>query len=113
MASMHASSERRFVRFLGPFLEAFGREERRRHGEVYVRGLMLGASRRTAAGIARASGDDEQAIQQFLNQSRWRPEALLDGIAQEAQRLAPGRRDFVIDDTGFDKQGPHAGGVAR
>jgi SRSO17 transposase len=113
MASMDAATQRRLVRFVRPFLKTFGREERRRHGEVYVRGLMLGAGRRTAAGIARASDDDEQAIQQFVNQSRWRPEALLEGIAQEAQRLAPGRRAFVVDDTGFAKQGRHSVGVAR
>jgi SRSO17 transposase len=74
---------------------------------------MLGTGRRTAAGIARAAGGDEQAIQQFLSQSRWKPESLLDGIAREVQGLAPGRRAFILDDTGFAKQGRHSVGVAR
>ncbi len=74
---------------------------------------MLGDSRRTASGIARSSGEDEQALQQFVGQSRWSAKSLLDRLAVDVHAIAPGRQAFVIDDTGFPKQGRNSVGVAR
>ena len=100
---MEAKTLGRLASFLDPYLTTLGREERRRHGATYIRGLMLGDSRRTASGIARSSGDDDQALQQFLGHSRWSAKALLDRLALDIQGIAPGRRALVIDDTGFPK----------
>lgn len=113
MARMDASTLGRLDRFLDPYLGLLGRGERREHGRGYVQALMVPGGRRTAAGIARTLGTDEQAIQQFVNQSRWSDSALLDRLAQDVVAVAPARRAFVIDDTGFVKQGRHSVGVAR
>jgi len=103
----------RLERFLDPYLDLLGRDERRRHGRGYVQALMVGGGRRTAAGIARTLGADEQSVQQFVNQSRWSPSALLCRLAEDTGAIAPGLCGFVIDDTGFVKQGRHSVGVAR
>lgn len=113
MERMDAATLGRLDRFLAPYLQALGREERRRHGAMYLRGLLLCDGRRTAAGIAKACSEDEQALQQFIGQSRWSAKSLLDRIAEDALAMAPGRRALVIDDTGFPKQGRHSVGVAR
>lgn len=110
---MDASTLGRLDRFLCPYLDLLGREERRQHGRGYVQALMIASGRRTAAGIARTVGADEQSIQQFVNQSRWSPSALLDRLAADAGAVAPSKRALVIDDTGFVKQGRHSVGVAR
>jgi SRSO17 transposase len=63
--------------------------------------------------IEQGGEDYEQALQQFLNQSPWDEQELLDGLHPWiGDRF--GRDGFlIIDDTGFPKQGEHSVGVAR
>src|SRR5215469_16690483 len=56
--------------------------------------------------------DPEQAMQQFVNQSPWDDQAVGQRYrAVMAQRLASPLGIFIIDDTGFPKQGKHSVGV--
>src|SRR5262249_8545203 len=56
--------------------------------------------------------DPEQALQQFVNQSPWDEQKVLQRYRTVmAQSLASPRGIFVIDDTGFPKQGRHSVGV--
>src|SRR6187549_1535243 len=63
--------------------------------------------------IEQGGEDYEQALQQFLNQSPWDEQAVLDGLqAWVAGRFGTGGV-LILDDTGFPKQGGHSVGVAR
>ena len=58
--------------------------------------------------------DPDQALQQFINQSPWdEPTVWKRSRRMMAQSLAHPRGIFVIDDTGFPKQGQHSVGVPR
>jgi SRSO17 transposase len=116
-----------FRRFHQRFAPLFGRKEARRHGEQYVRGLLVQhAERRNAENVAEAvvgsAGKDARALQQFLTDSPW----ACDPVPAElqrfvAERLLPRTPDegaaadgvWTLDATGFAKRGRRSAGVAR
>jgi SRSO17 transposase len=60
------------------------------------------------------AGGNEQALQQFVNQSPWDPAPILAAYrARMAAAFATEDGVIVVDDTGFPKQGKHSVGVAR
>src|SRR4051812_24351741 len=88
---------------------------------VYLRGLLQDGERKSiepmAARVPRPAElldiqDPEQALQQFVNQSPW-DEQKVDKRYRSvmAGPLASPQGLFVIDDTGFPKQGKHSVGV--
>jgi SRSO17 transposase len=90
---------------------------------VYLRGLLEDGERKSiepmAARVPRPAelldvNDPEQALQQFVNQSPWDEQTVgtrYRGVMAES--LASPKGIFVIDDTGFPKQGRHSVGVQR
>lgn len=86
----------------------------RANAEVYVRGLLAAGARKSLEPmVARLDGDgDYQSLQQFLADSPWEPERLLRAVAE---RVAPAvaAEAWVIDDTGFPKDGKRSPGVKR
>src|SRR3972149_2158481 len=100
--------------FLDEMLVSLGRLERRRWGDVYVRGLLSTSGRKaTASMAARVSDGNVQAMQQFIGQSRWPWEPVREGLAlRMAEALDPAAA-WVVDDPGFPKKGTHSVGVAR
>ncbi|MBK8535670.1 MAG: transposase [Candidatus Competibacteraceae bacterium] len=58
---------------------------------------------------------DHQALQHLLSESAWSERAVLDQVAQEANRLLGGHADsaLLIDESGCPKKGTHSVGVAR
>src|SRR4051812_34841332 len=90
---------------------------------VYLRGLLQDGDRKSiepmAARVPRPAElldirDPEQALQQFVNQSPWdEPTVEKRYRSVMAGPLASPRGIFVIDDTGFPKQGKHSVGVHR
>lgn len=103
----------RLVEFAAEMFEAMARKDQRRWGEVYLRGLMLDGKRKSIEPMAaRLVDGDEQCLQQFVNQSPWQWEPVRRALAARMTReLAPVA--WVIDDTGFPKQGRMSVGVAR
>jgi SRSO17 transposase len=95
-------------------LASVGRAERRHHGSLYVQGLLLDGERKSIEPLAgRVPGADVQALQQFVGQSPWAWEPVRRRLAQRmAQALRPAVA-WIVDDTGFPKQGRHSVGVAR
>ena len=107
-------SRERLEVFLAPLLAALGRAERRRWADFYVRGLLLEGGRKTAAGMARRYGGDEQSLQQLVSQSPWDWQAIREQLARQVvAELGDRRCGWLVDDTGFPKQGRHSVGVAR
>jgi SRSO17 transposase len=88
---------------------------------VYLRGLLADGERKSiepmAARIPRPPElldikDPEQALQQFVNQSPWDEQEVCKRYRRVmAGPLASPRGIFVIDDTGYPKQGKHSVGV--
>ena len=104
----------RLDRFLRDLVEPMGRSERRHWAQVYIQGLLLDGQRKSVQPIAeRIAGADEQALNQFLNQSPWEVTEIQRRLAR---RLADDGADpvyWVLDETSFPKAGEHSVGVAR
>jgi SRSO17 transposase len=59
-------------------------------------------------------GADDQALQYMLTEAQWDSQAVMDQVAQEANQLLRGDEScLVLDESGFEKKGEHAVGVAR
>jgi SRSO17 transposase len=86
----------------------------RSNAEVYVRGLLAAGARKSLEPLVeRLDGDgDYQSLQQFLADSPWEPGRLMQAVAE---RVAPvvAAEAWVLDDTGFPKDGKHSPGVKR
>ena len=88
---------------------------------VYLRGLLQDGDRKSIEPmVARVPlpaellhiQDPEQALQQFVNQSPWEEQRVFSRFrAVMAPTCASPKGIFVIDDTGFPKQGKHSVGV--
>ncbi len=104
-------------------LEEFGREvlaevmnrpAQMENGGLYLRGLIEQGKRKSLEPIVDRLGGvgDYQSMQQFLTDSPWDPaevvRAVAERVAPEIEILA-----WVLDDTGFPKQGKRSPGVKR
>jgi len=93
---------------------AMNRPVQRRNGTLYLRGLLeQGARKSLEPLVARLGGAaDYQSMQQFLADSPWDPELVVRAVAEH---LAPriGVEAWVLDDTGFPKDGKRSPGVKR
>jgi SRSO17 transposase len=88
---------------------------------VYLRGLLEDGERKSIEPLAARVPlplelshiqDPEQALQQYVNQSPWDEQEVLSryrGVM--ANDLASPQGIFILDDTGFPKQGQHSVGV--
>jgi len=105
---------KRLETFAGEMLGSL-RDHRQCHwAQVYLRGLMLEARRKSAQPMAERLPDgNEQALQQFLNQSPWEWEPVRERIAKRMTAALGEGGCWIVDDTGFPKQGKHSVGVAR
>jgi SRSO17 transposase len=94
--------------------EAVNRQVQLVNGELYLRGLIEGGARKSLEPmVARLGGEaDYESLQQFLAVSPWDP-ALV--VKATAERVAPviGVQAWVLDDTGFPKDGKNSPGVKR
>ena len=86
----------------------------RENAERYVRGLLgAGARKSLEPLVERLAGEaDYQSLQQFLADSPWDSGRLMRAVVE---RVAPvvGAEAWVLDDTGFPKDGKHSPGVKR
>jgi SRSO17 transposase len=97
------------------FRPLFPRSDQFEQGRVYLHGLLLDGERKSIEPLSRrVPGGNEQALQQFINQSPWEPSPILAAYrARMALAFASDDGVIVIDDTGFPKQGKHSVGVVR
>jgi SRSO17 transposase len=84
------------------------------NGEAYLRGLLEQGDRKSLGPmVARLGGDaDYQSLQQFLADSPWDPGLVVRAVAE---RVVPAIwvEAWVLDDTGFPKDGKRSPGVKR
>jgi SRSO17 transposase len=98
------------------FAPLFGRPEAQDRSEQYLRGLLVQrGERRNAENLAEAVGGvSPRVLQRFLTEAPWPVARVRDRLhALLGERLNAPDGVFVLDDTGFAKQGTHSVGVAR
>ena len=106
--------------YVAEFAAGFDYITRTRWATIYLQGLLLDGERKSIEALSRRvsvpgwHGDTEQALQQFVNQSAWNEQVVL----QTYRRVMGQAFDdpdgiVVIDDTGFAKKGRYSVGVAR
>src|SRR3954468_7559041 len=102
----------RLVAFAAEMLGGVARSEPRAKGELYLRGLMLDGKRKSMQPMADRLGVDHQQLQQFVTSSTWDHVEVRRRMARWADEFI-GPEAYVIDDTGFPKDGSDSPGVAR
>ena len=83
------------------------------NGGLYLQGLIeQGARKSLEPMVARLGDADYQSLQQFVADSPWDPAVVMRAVAE---RVAPeiGVEGWVLDDTGFSKDGKRSPGVKR
>lgn len=97
---------KRLKQFLVDLLELVGRRERRHWGEVYVRSLLLNGERKSIEPLAtRLPEGNVQAMQQFIGQSPWEWNPVWERLGKRMTAELEPDPAWVVDDTGFPKQG--------
>jgi SRSO17 transposase len=102
----------RLVAFAAEMLGGLARSDQRAKGELYLRGLMLEGKRKSMQPMAARLGVDHQQLQQFLTSSTWDHVEVRERLARWADAVIDPDA-YVIDDTGFPKDGSDSPGVAR
>jgi len=105
----------KLLAFVEQFRPLLGRSERRHWCSMYLSGLLLDGERKSIEPMAaRLPGGDEQALQQFVNQSPWEPAPVMNRLVEVMmEALRPPAGVLVLDDTTLPKKGTHSVGVAR
>ena len=110
-----AAVKERLEAFAGEVLaEAMNRPVQLANGSLYLRGLLEQGPRKSLEPIVeRLRGDaDYQSLQQFVADSPWDPALVVKAVAE---RVTPqiDVEAWVLDDTGFPKDGKESPGVKR
>jgi SRSO17 transposase len=105
----------RLVAFAADVFDAFDRSSQRVNGELYVRGLLEQGPRKSLQPTLfrlGESGARYESMQQFVADSPWSAGELMQRVAE---RVAPRLEVtcWVVDDTGFPKDGRRSPGVKR
>jgi SRSO17 transposase len=102
----------RLEEFAAEMFAPLVRRDQRDKGATYVRGLLLDGRRKSMQPMAERLGVDHQGLQQFVSSSTWAVEEVRERLARRAvEVIAP--QAWVVDDTGFPKDGTASPGVAR
>jgi SRSO17 transposase len=102
----------RLEEFAAEMFAPLARRDQRDKGATYVRGLLLDGRRKSMQPMAERLGVDHQGLQQFVSSSTWAVEPVRERLARRAVAvIAPDA--WVVDDTGFVKDGTASPGVAR
>jgi len=102
-----------FAEFLEPLVCRLGRSERRVGAALYVQGLLLPGERKSIEPMAQRLGTDSQKLQQFIADSPWAEEQVWQAIRREVVPVMEPLSAWIIDETGWLKQGDKSVGVAH
>jgi SRSO17 transposase len=107
--------EKRFERFVEPFLDAWRTKKRRLWAPVYLRGLLVPGERKSIEPIAsRVAPGHDQELRHFISESPWKTEPVEQVLWQKADALLGGEQAvLIIDDTAIPKKGDESVGVAH
>ena len=102
----------RLEAFAAEMLGGLARSDQRAKGELYVRGLLVDGKRKSMQPMAARLGVDHQQLQQFVTSSTWDHVEVRKRVAWWANEFIEPEA-YVIDDSGFPKDGSDSPGVAR
>jgi len=102
----------RLLELAGRMLGGLPRADQRGKGELYVRGLLTDGRRKSMRPMAGRLGVDHQGLQQFITSSTWDFEAVRANVARWGVEVI-GPDAYVVDDSGFPKDGAASPCVAR
>jgi SRSO17 transposase len=114
-------SESRFVGYVEGLVSVIGHADRAGPLRDYCVGLMLPCERKSVEPMAAVTAPERTAAQHqsllhFVGNAGWSDERVLAKVREmvlpEVERHGP-IEAWIIDDTGFPKQGRHSVGVAR
>jgi SRSO17 transposase len=104
----------RLTAFAQRYLPRFHRQEQRGHALTVLRGKLTGLQRKTTEPIATQAGQKRRPLQLFVGAGGWDDRAVLDELRHHVRaELADPDGVFVLDPSGFPKQGDDSCGVAR
>jgi SRSO17 transposase len=115
------ASELRFGAYVEGLVSVIGHADRAKPLRDYCVGLMMPCERKSVEPIAAVTAPERTAAQHqsllhFIGEGRWSDEKVLAKIREmvlpQIERHGP-IDAWIIDDTGFPKQGRHSVGVAR
>ena len=101
------------MKFMAPLMVTLGRSERRRAAAQYVEGLLMPGQRKSIEPMAARLGIDPQSLQQLIASSPWSDDELWKAIRREVVPHLEPLEAWVIDETGWLKQGKHSVGVSH
>src|SRR3954454_25212120 len=102
----------RLEEFAAEMFAPLARRDQRDKGATYVRGLLLDGRWRSMQPMAERLGVDHQGLQQFVASSTWAVEEVRERLARRAIEVIAAEA-WVVDDTGFPKDGTASPGVTR
>ena len=102
----------RLEAFAAEMLGGLARSDQRAKGELYLRGLLVDGKRKSMQPMAARLGVDHQQLQQFVTSSTWDHVEVRKRVARWTDDFL-GPQAYVIDDSGFPKDGSDSPGVAR
>jgi SRSO17 transposase len=102
-----------FPEFLEPLVAGLGRSERREGATLYVQGLLMPGERKSIEPMAERLGIDSQKLQQFVADSPWDEQEVWRAIRREVVPVMEPLAAWIIDETGWLKQGKSSVGVAH
>src|SRR5271168_464209 len=114
-------SESRFAAYVEGLVSVIGHADRARPLRDYCMGLMMPCERKSVEPMAAVTAParvaaQHQSLLHFVGEGRWSDEKVLAKVREMVlpaiQQHGPVEA-WIIDDTGFPKQGRHSVGVAR
>lgn len=112
-AALWQESIEEFKRFMTPLVSVMGRSERRVSALQYVEGLLLPGGRKSIVPLAERVRVDAQKLQQFMTDSPWLDREVWRVIRQEIIPQVEPLEAWIVDETGWVKQGRHSVGVGN
>jgi SRSO17 transposase len=101
-----------FESFMSGIVPVLGRSERRLAAIRYIEGLLMEGQRKSIEPLAARLGVDGQSLQQFVTDSPWEEAELWRRIRAEVISHLEPFESWIVDETGWLKQGAHSVGVA-
>jgi len=110
---MWQRSVEEFGDFIEPILSHLGRSERREGATLYLHGLLTPGERKSIEPLAERLGVDSQKLQQFVADSPWDEAEVWRAIRQEIIPTLGNPAAWIVDETGWLKQGRKSVGVSH
>src|SRR3982750_4093748 len=107
-----AAARERLEEFAAEMFAPLARSDQRLKGQTYLRGVPRGGRAKSMQPMAERLGVDHQGLQQFVSSSTWVVEPVRERLARRAVAVIAADA-WVVDDTGFPKDGAASPGVAR